>query len=226
MRVRLARTLVFGWLALGTGCDDPDALDTGELPAPTEAKASAEEVEAPAEAAKTPLPEVAPEPVAVELVAKDSAVEFVVTKATGEHPSRFESFSSKAAFLEDDLHALEMTIEVASVKSDVEAFAMHLQAKPFLNQAEHPKATFVADSITPGEAGKHAIEGRLTLRGTERPTKFDAQIETREGRHIAEAELAISLRDYGITNPLIEAEMVDDEVSLRVHLEFQAPAKP
>jgi polyisoprenoid-binding protein YceI len=164
-------------------------------------------------------PEEAPKPEVYEGEAQleNSQVAFVLTKATGQHTGHFDAFTAKVRYTKDALEELSIEIDVASLEADEPVFAEHVKSAAFLNVEKFPKATFKTEEVTGG--GKQ-IKGKLTLRGVERPVSFEARLSQKDGVRIAEADLALSLREYGITNPLIEAEMVDDEVHLDVHLEF------
>ncbi|MCP4872441.1 MAG: YceI family protein [Proteobacteria bacterium] len=192
---------------------------------PGEGKAAAE-VSEPAPAAEEPA---AAEPApagdglkrAVDLA--QSKVHAVGAKVTRQHDIDFSiSAADIAANADGTLTGLNVTVDMSSLKADVEKLTGHLKSDDFFNVAEHPTATFASKSVTPGsetEGATHTVSGELTLVGTTNIVTFPATVSTdEEGTIKARAEFVIDRQQWGITYPGKPDDLIKDNVALTIDI--------
>jgi polyisoprenoid-binding protein YceI len=120
---------------------------------------------------------------------------------------------------------VEATVDPASFDSGL-GKADAAMAESFLKVKRFPTARFVSTSIQPGEAGKGAMTGDLTLHGVTRPVTFDVTWNGYDsgifGRRSGfSARGVIKRSDFGI-DYLLKPPLgfVGDEVELILELEF------
>ncbi|WP_109260888.1 YceI family protein [Hyphobacterium indicum] len=119
---------------------------------------------------------------------------------------------------------IEARVGVASVDAGSSQFNDPLQSDAGFAPDSHPYARFVSEQVTEimdCEAGNGArcytAEGDLMLKGETRPATLHFRLAVVEDRAIADGELAIDRRDFGIGG----ASWGDTgaEVTVRIHIE-------
>jgi polyisoprenoid-binding protein YceI len=99
---------------------------------------------------------------------------------------------------------LEVSVETASITSNVKGFAEELAGDKFLKSEEFPQATFVSTAFRPVDKTRGKVEGRFTLMGKTRPVVFDvALVGAGKGfggkpRLGVTAVVSIDPQDYGL----------------------------
>jgi polyisoprenoid-binding protein YceI len=119
---------------------------------------------------------------------------------------------------------IDITIDVASVSTGVDALDRHLQSREFLDVAAFPVARFAADRIVVSAGGVGAAEGALTLKGVTRPValqgrRFNCYVNPELRRQVCGGDFETRLRrsEFGIDWGL--GVGFDDEVRLLVQVE-------
>jgi polyisoprenoid-binding protein YceI len=99
---------------------------------------------------------------------------------------------------------LEVSVETASITSNVKGFAEELAGDKFLKSKEFPQATFVSTAFKPVDKTRGKVEGQFTLMGKTKPVTFDvALIGAGKGfggkaRMGVTAVASINPQDYGL----------------------------
>lgn len=189
----------------------PEAADSGEATAG-----------APAAEPKQPQPN-APEQLAADIA--QSKVEFLVTRAVGEHIGHFENFSSTLELVDGKPTKLTIAVKTGSVVADRSGLTSHLKSADFFHVDQFPTATFTTTAITPmtGEdaaPNSYAVTGTMRLHGVEGKLEFPAIITVEPERVLGAATLDISAKAFGINYAGMEAELAEDAVGLEVELVF------
>lgn len=187
------------------GCEDPGAeVTAAKVGAPTEAR------EAPAadSAATGSLP----------VNPSNSKIEFVGAKVTASHPGGFTDFSGKVVLGEPiEQSQIEVTIQTASLYADKEKLTKHLKSPDFFDVAQFPTATFSSTEIKK-EGATHTISGDLTLHGVAKRISFPASISASEAQVSASAEFSINRKDFGISYPGMQDDLIRDLVVIKLSL--------
>jgi polyisoprenoid-binding protein YceI len=131
------------------------------------------------------------------------------------------------------LKAVDITIDVASVDTNVEARDKHLRSGDFFLTEKYPTATFKAKGPVKVKAGEAVdVPGELTLRGVTKPVVLKV---TYGGFAVSpygvdtvafEAETAINRTDYGVSfNKTLETGgvMISEEVKIVINGEANGP---
>lgn len=72
-----------------------------------------------------------------------------------------------------DKAKLEVSVETASITSNVKGFAEELTGEKFLKAKEFPQATFVSTAFKPVDKTRGKVEGQFTLMDKTKPVTFD-----------------------------------------------------
>jgi len=120
--------------------------------------------------------------------------------------------------------SIDITIDVASVSTGVDALDRHLQSREFFDVAAHPVARFAADRITFSNTKVTAAEGALTIKGVTRPMtlqgrRFNCYLSPELRRQVCGGDFETTVRrsEFGIDWGL--GVGFDDEVRLLVQVE-------
>ena len=125
--------------------------------------------------------------------------------------------------------ALSVSIDPASIESNVEKFNDHLKSDDFFDVANYPDLSFTATSIAMSGDNSLTIVGDLTAKGITKPVTLDATINKAATNPIsrtptigvsASGTLKRSDWDLGLYAP-----NVGDEVTLNIQVEL-IPADP
>ncbi|TWU21403.1 SUMF1/EgtB/PvdO family nonheme iron enzyme [Bythopirellula polymerisocia] len=100
---------------------------------------------------------------------------------------------------------LELQVDVGSLWSEHDLLTDALLTKGFFQVEEHPQATFVSTSITPGapensaqEDATHQIEGNFLLNGIERSISFPAKIEFTPSGLTLHSKFSLQRKDFNV----------------------------
>jgi polyisoprenoid-binding protein YceI len=120
---------------------------------------------------------------------------------------------------------VSVTIELASVNSNVPKLDEHLQKDEFFDSAKFPTATFKSTKVEKGAtADKLKVTGDLTLHGVTKPVVLDVSVN-KVGEHPMrkapaagfDASTTIKRSDFGITKYV---PMISDDI--RIHITSEA----
>jgi polyisoprenoid-binding protein YceI len=123
--------------------------------------------------------------------------------------------------------AIDVTIDAASIDTQVADRDTHLRSPDFLDVARYPALGFRSKRITKEGAG-YRVVGDLTLRGVTREVTLDAEFGGTakdpwgNERAAFSAKAALDRRDYGLTwNAALEAGgvLVGEKVEISIELE-------
>jgi polyisoprenoid-binding protein YceI len=126
--------------------------------------------------------------------------------------------------------ALKVTIDTASIDTNIAKRDEHLRSADFFDVAKFPTMTFVSKKVIPASGGGGKVVGDLTIRGVTREVtldvaEFSPAIKDPWGnqRRGATASALINRKDFGLTwNAALEAGgvAVGDEVKISLDVEL------
>lgn len=87
---------------------------------------------------------------------------------------RFNTVSGTLTLGENG-HAIEMTVDAASVDTNNEKRDKHLRSEDFFDVANHPEIAFASTSFAPAGGDEFEVAGNLTLRGVTKPVTVTAR---------------------------------------------------
>jgi len=119
---------------------------------------------------------------------------------------RFNELDGSAVMDEKDLDAcsIEVTVQAASVDTNVEARDNDLRGPDFFNAKQFPVITFKSKSVSKAKNGNYQVTGDLTLRGVTKTITVEfrkiGEGDDSRGNHRAgwTASFSIEREDYGI----------------------------
>jgi polyisoprenoid-binding protein YceI len=141
------------------------------------------------------------------------------------------TLTSSKADLSDAV--FELTVETASINTDLEMRDNHLRSEDIFNVEKIPTMTFKSTTLTKKEGNKYVMVGDLTLRGVTKPVTLDVTINgpvenpNKNQKNIQfgiKALGTIKRSDFnlGAKLPII---FVGDEIQIRVTGEFKKDVK-
>lgn len=152
----------------------------------------------------------------------------MVSKTKGE----FTSFDVE---IDGDINQLEaakwtVSIDTASIDTNNEDRDNHLRSGDFFNAEQHPKITFISDTIQKISENEYEVTGQLTLKGVTNTETFTVEYNGTsksplDGSTIAgfDAEGKINREAYGLTwNAPLETGgvLVGKDVKFSANFEF------
>jgi polyisoprenoid-binding protein YceI len=178
---------------------------------------------------------VAAQPIKLSIDAQHSTVGFGVRHLVTRVNGQFRSFEGTIDFDPKSPAAskVAVTIQAASVDTNVEARDKDLRSPRFFDVAKHPTLSFVSTGISDVAGAKGRVKGTLTIHGVSREvtleTEFLGSGKDPWGnlRYGFAAYTRINRKDFGMAwNEVIEAGgvLVGDEVEIRLDIEA-VPAK-
>lgn len=143
----------------------------------------------------------------------------------------FKKMDGKITSVKDDLSdaIFELTIETASINTDLEMRDNHLKSEDMFNIERFPTMTFKSTSLQKISGNKYKMSGNLTIKGITKPITLDVTMNgpaahpnpTNKKLQLGIKALGTVKRsDYGIGGKLATI-MVGDEISIRATGEFQ-----
>ena len=155
-----------------------------------------------------------------------SEVSFKVRHLLAKVNGRFTKFSGLVKMDTKDISksTVEVSIEAASINTDVEARDNHLRSDAFFDVAKYPTITFKSTSVKEVAKGKLEVTGDFTLHGvTKRITFPISNAGTGPGMQpgavvagFIDGALTIDRQDYGVS---YGKGMVGDEVAISLNIE-------
>ncbi len=119
---------------------------------------------------------------------------------------------------------VKVTIDVASINSNVPKLDEHLRNADFFDVAKYPQATFTSTKVEKGaSADQLKVTGDLTLHGVTRPVVLDVKVNKVADHPMWKASVAgfdatttIKRTDFGISK---YAPMVSDDITIQITTE-------
>lgn len=150
---------------------------------------------------------------------------------------RFEDFSGSVVYDPEapETSVVAVSIQVASINTDVQGRDDHLRSADFFDAANHPEMTFRSTAVRTLGDGRFEVDGDLTIRGTTRPVTLESELggmirrQGRQGprRTVAfTGETRIKRQDFGLMwNRALETGgfVVGDQVRILLEIEANAP---
>ena len=125
--------------------------------------------------------------------------------------------------------SVEASIDARGIDTRNAERDAHLRSADFLDVERHPSVTFRSTRVEPGTAGRLAVTGDLTIRGTTRPVTLQVELseEVRDPwgnqKRGATATARIDRSDFGLTwNAALETGgmLVGNPVDITLELEL------
>jgi polyisoprenoid-binding protein YceI len=125
---------------------------------------------------------------------------------------------------------VEVSIDVATINTNVADRDEHLRGPDFFDVANHPQMTFASREIRARDDGQLRVTGDLTIRGTTRSVVLDVDPVSEESKDPyglirvgSSATTKISRKDFGLVwNAILETGGValGDEVKITLDVQF------
>lgn len=158
-----------------------------------------------------------------------SRVGFGITHLTiNQIDGNFKAYESKITSSKADFSdaAIELTADVNSINTDIDARDNHLKGADFFDAEKFPKMTFKSTSFKKTGAKEYKVAGDLTLHGVTKPVTLTAVLVGTTTNPMSKKEVAgfrvtgsIKRTDFGIASGMQEA-MLSDKVELIANTEF------
>jgi len=143
----------------------------------------------------------------------------------------FKKFDGKITAAKDDLSdaVFEVSIETASINTDLEMRDNHLKSEDMFNVEKFPAITFKSTKLTKVAGNKYKMDGNITIKGVIKPITLDVimngpMAHPNPNNKIPQLGIKatgiIKRSDFGIGGKLATV-MVGDEISIRATGEFQ-----
>lgn len=119
---------------------------------------------------------------------------------------RFDTFAGTIVADPTDLakSSVEVTIQAASIDTDIAARDNHLRNAEFLDVEKFPQITFKSTRVEKGEGGAFVARGTLTMHGVSRDLSLPFRVggpvkDARAGSRVGfETQIRLNRQDYGI----------------------------
>ena len=142
-------------------------------------------------------------------------------KVTATHDIVFDDWSGTLKVSGDEIVGIGATVQMSSLRADVDKLTAHLQSPDFFDVAQWPTAGFQSSQVTRQvgpDGATHQVTGELTLRGTTKAIAFPASVNVSGSDVTAEAEFVIDRRDFGVVYPGMPDDLIQDNVVLTIAL--------
>ena len=155
---------------------------------------------------------------------QNSKIEFIASKVTGSHHGEFQDFSGGVDYAgQPERSRVNVTISMASVKTDTDQLTQHLKTPDFFDVGKFPQATFTSTEIKPGgdKGASHTITGNFQLHGIAKSISFPATISVTPEAISVESTFSINRKDFGINYAGAADNLIRDEVVMSLHIKAQ-----
>jgi polyisoprenoid-binding protein YceI len=152
---------------------------------------------------------------------QNSKIEFVASKVTGSHHGEFQEFSGGIDYAgQPEKSRVNVTITMASVKTDTDQLTQHLKTPDFFDVGKFPEAIFTSTEIKPGgdKSASHTITGNFQLHGITKSISFPATISVTPEAINVESTFSINRKDFGINYAGAADNLIRDEVVMSLHI--------
>jgi len=134
-----------------------------------------------------------------------SSVEWVGEKVTGKHSGTIQILSGTFHLHDNSIGTGEVVIDMTSINNtDMKAgqgkekLEGHLKAKDFFDVTNHKTASLKITSTKKLEGNNYTIIGKLTIKGITKSIEFPANIQIKDGKLAAYAEMKVDRTLYDI----------------------------
>jgi polyisoprenoid-binding protein YceI/rhodanese-related sulfurtransferase len=148
----------------------------------------------------------------IKVIPKESSVEWTGRSLTGQHHGTIELRDGSILLQDGEPVSGQFTLDLLSIGcTDIadanlsQVLIHHLQSEDFFEVAKYPEARFAIDAFQPKSGAtqgrpNYQVQGRLLLRGVERPLSFCAFIgqPLGENKLLARANFDIDRTDWGV----------------------------
>lgn len=140
----------------------------------------------------------------------------------------FNKFTASATTTKADFSdaVFELSVDVASINTQVEMRDNHLRSADFFEVEKYPTMTFKSSSIKKVSENKYILYGTLTLHGISKPVSMNlwyrgTNVDEKSGKSTSGFQLTGTLKrsDFNI-GPKFPAPMLSDDVQIRADGEF------
>ncbi|QEC53889.1 polyisoprenoid-binding protein YceI [Anseongella ginsenosidimutans] len=141
----------------------------------------------------------------------------------------FNSFESTITAAKEDFSdaVFDLSIEVASIDTEIEKRDNHLRSADFFDVEKFPKITFKSTGIKKAGKDRYKLTGDLTMHGVTKPVTMDlwyrgTNVSDRDNSSTAGFQLTGTLKrsDFGIGSKF-SPPMLSDEVQIKADGEFK-----
>ncbi len=135
---------------------------------------------------------------------KVSTVEWIGKKVTGQHNGSINIKEGKLYVHDGVIERGKIMIDMTTIQVlDLEGewagkLKGHLESDDFFDVKNHDVAVFEIKKVTKGDKEKSKVDGILTIKGISHPISFDANIEMKDGKLAAYAEVTVDRTLYDI----------------------------
>jgi polyisoprenoid-binding protein YceI len=175
-------------------------------------------------AASSATPQAAPAGEKYVINPQNSKIEFLASKVTGSHHGSFEDFSGAIDHAgQPEKSRVNVTINMASVKTDTDQLTQHLKTPDFFDVAKFPQATFASTEIKRDgdKGGVHTITGNFQLHGVTKSISFPAMITVTPEAINVESTFSINRKDFGINYAGAADNLIRDDVVMTLHIKAE-----
>ena len=150
-------------------------------------------------------------------------------KTTGSHEGGFKQCEGFMSFgPEDDLRAVEVTVDIASMFSDNDKLTMHLLSPDFFTADRFPRAKFKSLGVRRleggPESGRYEIDGAMTIKDVTQEITVQAEVRREGNEWVGTAEFVLPRVSYGVAYLGRPDDLIKDEANVAV--ELRAPYDP
>lgn len=160
-----------------------------------------------------------------------SKVGFSIRHIFSQVEGKFDAFSGTLHYDAENPEKswVKATIEVASIDTDSDRRDAHLRSADFFEVEKYPRITFDSTSVVAKGEGL-LVQGDLTMHGAKKSVNFPIRIlgvgphPMREGAMVAgfQAETTLKRSDFGVDSWTDSANVLGDEVQVRLNVEAVA----
>lgn len=140
----------------------------------------------------------------------------------------FKKFKTKIEMDSKSIALSRATVDVdmASIDIGLEDFNQELRSKTWFDAKNHPTATFTSTAISPLDANRVQVTGRLTIKGRTQDATLPVTLKTEGGVRVFEGVLPIRRTAFNIgEGEWKDTSIVADEVQVRFRIPAPVPAK-
>lgn len=144
-------------------------------------------------------------PVGVTVDTTESFISWKGYKVTGSHHGKVMLNSGNLDMKDGKLVGGGFEIDMASITCEDlkgeynQKLVGHLKSPDFFGVEKFPTAKFeITKVVSRGTPGSYKVIGNLTIKETTKEVRFNTQIEEKDGKNVAMAELTIDRSEYDI----------------------------
>jgi len=164
----------------------------------------------------------------IKINTKISNVDWIGKKVTGQHNGSIKIKEGMLKLHDGHVSGGTIVIDMTSITNEDlkdkgynKKLIEHLKSPDFFDVAKHATATLKITGVKQKEGREHMIYGNLTIKGITKPITFIANIEMKDGKLVAFAELKVDRTLYDIKYGSgkffdnLGDKMIDDEFIIK-----------